>query len=256
MHIYLISLFVTLALMVASVPAAAVGSMSEAGCMIETRRHVRALLSRGADIDTRDRDGQTLLVHAVLCGNERGARALIAEGADVNAMDKSEIRVLDWTLSRNMDSDDRRMFDLLVSHGADVNATDGDGYPLLYSADGDAAKALIAAGANVNATEDSGRTPLHRAARLASPSTARILIAAGADVNATDDNGRTPLHWAVRGRKTGVGTVEVLLAAGANPSATDSEGCSPVDWAKTSANERAHGILAALVAAGGRPRCS
>ena len=260
MSIYWPGIVAALVLLGNMVPAIANSSMEDAGCVINSRRHVQALLSRGAHVDVTDGEGKTLLFHAVECGNEQGVRALIAEGADIDIKDDLGMPVLAWTLGRKMDRNDRRMFQLLVSLGADVNTAGADGDPLLHDAVGDAVRALIDAGADVNALGDDGKTPLHLAATLPNPFKARILIAAGAEVNATDEDGETPLHSAVRGRKTGVGTVEVLLAAGANPSTMNSKGCSPVDEARRvvrrSGDERAQHILAALVAKGGRPRCS
>ena len=61
----------------------------------------------------------------------------------------------------------------------------------------EAVKQHLDAGADVNATDGDGWTPLHKAAPNGHKEIAELLIAKGADVNAKDDMfGRTPLHSA------------------------------------------------------------
>ena len=60
---------------------------------------------------------------------------------------------------------------------------------------------LVSAGADVNATQHSGDTPLHLAAFYKKDTfkLSQILISGGANPNAKSIQGLTPLHWAVRG---------------------------------------------------------
>ena len=60
------------------------------------------------------------------------------------------------------------------------------------------AELLIAKGADVNAKGYDGSTPLHSATK----EVVELLIANGADVNAKDDNGETSLNWAIFKGKT------------------------------------------------------
>jgi uncharacterized protein len=53
----------------------------------ERRWHrVEVLLDRGAEIDARAEDGKTLLVHAILRGDQERVRWLVRQGADLDAM--------------------------------------------------------------------------------------------------------------------------------------------------------------------------
>lgn len=86
----------------------------------------------------------------------------------------------------------------LLSQGADVNSTDGDGWSALHYAAAagcvEVVKTLIEAGTNLNTqSKKTGWTPLYFAAASESSLDAAIaLLNAGADVTLTDAAGRTP----------------------------------------------------------------
>jgi len=90
---------------------------------------------------------------------------------------------------------------ILIEHGADVNAKDHDNgmTPLniatIYGKD-KVALVLIKHGADVNPKTNNGLTPLHYAAAHGKDKVARTLIEHGADVNAKANNGKTPLDLA------------------------------------------------------------
>ncbi len=90
------------------------------------------------------------------------------------------------------------MVTCLIKAGADVNATDKYGTPLIHKAcaggDSNMVKALIRAGSNVNATEKFfNRTPLHLAYDRGNVELAEILLAAGADPFIQNEEGDTPI---------------------------------------------------------------
>ena len=92
--------------------------------------------------------------------------------------------------------------DLLLSHEANVNASDDHGVTPLERAAENASlemvAKLLAAGANVNASQTSGLTPLMTAARTGNADIVTMLVTAGADVNATVNTTQsTALMWAV-----------------------------------------------------------
>ena len=87
----------------------------------------------------------------------------------------------------------RQVADLLISHGADINAP------------------------NRHKVFGPGNRPLHAAVYMDRPDVVDALIHARAEVSATDDAGWTPLHLAVANGRTGI--ARRLLQAGADPNA-------------------------------------
>ena len=102
--------------------------------------------------------------------------------------------------------------------GADVNATDDDGLPVLYWAilvgTPEVVQVLVDAGADANATDNNGQPMLYSAILEGSPEIVRLLVEAGADVNATDaSQGLSMLRWAIV--KDNPEIVRILTEAGA-----------------------------------------
>ena len=114
----------------------------------------------------------------------------------------------------------------LLSAGAVVNATDGEGWtPLMWATVkgyAESARALLAAGADVHVRNNKGWTALRLAVSLNDTELARPLIDAGADVNERDQRGSTALMQAA-GEKS-VESLELLLSYGADANLTDEAG--------------------------------
>ena len=131
--------------------------------------------------------------------------------------------------------------ELLISDGADVNATNEYGMTPLhlitpYHSSGDEtsigiAKTLISAGADVNIKDNEGATPLHLVADSEGwdidEELAEMFIAAGANVNAKDNDGYTPLHCAVQSNT--VDFVQYLISHGADVNVKNNDGKTPLD---------------------------
>ena len=149
-------------------------------------------------------------------------------GADVNATDYSGSPVLFWAiLDENLE-----IVRALVDAGADVNATDDEGKPVLYWAilneNPEIVRVLVDAGADVNATDYQGNPMLYEAIFSKNPEIVRVLVDAGADVNATDDRGTPVLLRAILTENPEI--VRVVVDAGADVNATYDRGNPMLYW--------------------------
>ena len=123
---------------------------------------------------------------------------------------------------------DRRIVELLLDRGADLDATDDFGWTALTAADADEnaelVELLLARGADPARRVVHGYTPLHRHARCGTTGAALRAAMAEGDVDPRDAAGRTPLMLAVRAAHAS--TAAELLAMGANPGHCDRGGVS------------------------------
>ncbi|AGF78238.1 ankyrin repeat-containing protein [Desulfocapsa sulfexigens DSM 10523] len=148
------------------------------------------LITKGADVNLTNNKGQTPVIIAVSRKKIEKVRTLIKSGiADLNKKDlrgQSPLRL-------SMENKDVMCGTLLVSHGADVNETLGNGDPLLLRAVShnifDFAELLIEKGADVNATDKNGNTSLMVASEKSNLSIVKKLISHGAKINTLDNAG-------------------------------------------------------------------
>jgi ankyrin repeat protein len=168
-------------------------------------------------------DGETPLHNAVFRGNRNLAELLLSHGADPNASDNRG-----YTTSHYLRPHDIEMAELLISKGACYGLRN-----------------LITAGAvsrmrdlvskdpgSVNARDTCGGTPLHSAAFHGESEIAEILLVNGADVNARDQDGRTPLHFLTEPlpcfAKDRVEMARLLVKYGADIEAKTDKGNTPL----------------------------
>jgi ankyrin repeat protein len=154
-------------------------------------------------------------------GHKEVVELLLEHGADVNAKvgyNKTAAEFAMW-------GHHSEVVELLVSKGADIS-------PLqmaIYLKDEVKAKSLIEGGADVNKRTPYGTTPLDRAINAGLTDIVKLLLDTGAYVNSKDNWDWTPLHSAVYKNKD---MVELLLAKGANVNAQDGDNRTPLWYAK------------------------
>jgi ankyrin repeat protein len=149
------------------------------------------------DANIRDRvTDWTSLECAVRNGNREMVQVLLASKADVNARDRSGQTVL-MMIGEEVTSD--LVWDLLNA-GAKINLRDHDGDTALLEAatvnNTEALRTLLDAGAKVNLANNNGETPLMKAASEGLVNSVRILLQAGAEINQRDKRGKTALTYA------------------------------------------------------------
>lgn len=189
---------------------------------------VEKLIEMGANVDARDVEGRTALMHAAkedFAFSEYTAvyRSLLRAGADVDAADKTGATAVAWVAR--------------------------DGKPELVTQ-------LIEAGANVNTKDSQGKTPLMEAmhqsfAESQYEEVTECLVDAGADANTRDHTGKTALiHLVLEDfggnlRISGltkeqvreesipekIPFIDTLAKAGADLNLRDATGKTALDWA-------------------------
>lgn len=222
----------------------------ENGASIE---QITYLIECGADINARNRNGDSPLFLAVK-GNLRAiGEKLLAKQADVfatNTENYSPLRmamtiggdVQDWILSseviKNTDGIGNTPLhyaaewqidsavSVLLEKGANPNVQNSNGETPMFSAvksdSISTIRLLLQKGANKEIRDYLGNTPLHSCVRYDAKNTAVVLISGGIDVNAQNISGKTALHEAARAGK--IDMVNLLLDNGANINSTDATG--------------------------------
>ena len=172
---------------------------------------LKARIEHGADVNTRDKHDNTLLMQAASFGSTEAVQLLLDRGADVNARNAFDNTALILAAT------DPEKVELLVAKGADVNAHTKKGRTALMIASNcegcsRIVRVLISKGADVKAADPQGGTPIHGAAGYDLDSL-RLLLANGADPDGKDKAGSTPLVSATT--RCDAEAVKLLLAKGA-----------------------------------------
>ena len=224
-------------------------------CAVDCRL-AHALLGCGVSVNAECSGGWTPLRHAVSSDRRDVAECLISHGAAVdvfmaaglgltdmlgdmlkmsltvvNSVDNSGYVPLHWAAWKKK----KDCLELLVSHGADVNARNPKFYetPLHLAVNEcweEGVRLLLASGANANEKDFLGHSALHHAASNDSVILARMLVASGANVDDARNDGQTPLHCAAS--DGAVHVARVLIEAGAAINARSNVGRTPLGEAR------------------------
>ncbi|MGI9338179.1 MAG: ankyrin repeat domain-containing protein [Gammaproteobacteria bacterium] len=187
---------------------------------------IKRLINGGADVNIKDKYGQTPLHYAAWKGHTEAARILVKAMADIDAKSNKGGTPLDYAAGHGQ----TEIALVLIKAGADIDAKHNNGSTPLHTAawkgHTEIVLALIKAGANVNTKDKEGSTPLYFAAWSGHAEIARALVRAGANIEAKGKFNRTLLHLAAYYGETKA--ARALIYAGANIEAKDEDGWTPL----------------------------
>jgi ankyrin repeat protein len=133
---------------------------------------VHWLLDHGAELNSRQFQGNTALHLAARYGYFEAAQTLLEHGADINALNNDgEVPLL--IASSEVHGDVLDMLQLLIAYGSDVNARNEEGSTPLHC-------------------------PVHRMGGGMTVEGMRLLLEHGANIDARDNEGKTPLQAALQ----------------------------------------------------------
>ena len=168
-----------------------------------------ALIKRGMDVNTVDREGNTLLFQAVRRDIPELVDYLIRHRARLNVRNRNgETAVSIAAFKGNLS-----YVKLLVDAGADVNLYGWS--PLIYAAYNGHAQivdCLLKRGARIDATTENGSSALFFAARFGHIEVVELLLKNKADPMIANENGDTAVDWALKSENTDI--ADLLRAAG------------------------------------------
>ncbi|MEW6349680.1 MAG: ankyrin repeat domain-containing protein [Thermodesulfobacteriota bacterium] len=227
---------------------------------------VDLLLRRGAEINA---DYYNTPLSAAACmGHTQVLKLLLETGPAIDARANSQ---KDAALMKAAWCSRPEAMGILLKHGADPNACDGQGRtPLMSASDSETVKVLLAHGARFDATQGDAETPLMHAAQVGCPGPVKLLLEKGAGVNRKGKYGLTALMYACGASRDGlseerisrpgtegksgernyVETLKLILKAGAEVDAKNEWGWTALFFA---AIKRDAEVVKLLLSAGADP---
>ena len=206
----------------------------------------KLMIIAGADVESRNVNGETLLLEACRLGNERAVQIYLNCGSLTEVLSKEGDTALQLALRMRK----YKIANYLVEAGANVNAKNRNGESLLVQAirleNYYISKFLISSGAAVNSKSMSGEEVLAMAFRTNQLETAKLLIQFGANVNSVTSDGVSVLGAAVLYDDSE--KAKLLISAGADVEVVGKDGVtSPLMHAVMNGNKE---IVTLLLAEG------
>jgi len=188
---------------------------------------VQRLLDAETNLELKDQNGYTPLMHAVKQQNPQMVEMLANFGANVNISDDLEDTALVWASSMN----NFEIVKILLEKGADPDK--GNFTPVMWSAfhgNVQMLKLFLEYRANLNSRTHEGWTALMWTAEKGNIQAMWELLRRGAKVNMQNNTGQTALMFA--SRSGNIATVGLLLKKGGDSSIVDFDKKTALDYAK------------------------
>ena len=193
-------------------------SFLQFACASEHLETVDVLLKHGAELNFRDKKGNSALFYSVLCGKTETVKHLLNR------------------VSRR--------------YSLNVNSLNNEGFSALFAAvavgNVELASLLLSHGANTNVKSvRDGTTPLHLAASMGSLEMLSLLLSHGAFLNSRDHEGETPIFHSVR--NSHFQAVHLLVQRGAEVTCTNIDKENLLHFACASANQKERNVQAQIL---------
>jgi len=196
---------------------------------------VKLLLERGANLEAKDKDGKTALIESAQEGKTDVVKLLLEKGVNLEAKDKDGCTALIESATEGKTD----AMKLLLEKGANIEAQDNGGDTALlvaaYNGKIEIVKLLLEKGAYLEAKESAnypfrGGTALLVAASEGKADIVKLLLEKGANLEAKDKDGLTALLIAAAGLRPRPQIVKLLLEYGADTEAKTSRGNTALAW--------------------------
>ncbi|MFB0936386.1 MAG: ankyrin repeat domain-containing protein [Propionivibrio sp.] len=178
------------------------------------------------------------LEEALIRSDSGAAIELIKRGIDINTVDRQGNSLVTQSIQRDLPE----LFDYLLQRRARINTRNRNGESALsiaaYMGRAKYVQRLVEAGAEINFF---GWPPLSYAAYNGHIAIVEYLIKRGAEIDGTTENGSTALFFAARFGH--MDTVRTLLAHQADPTIVNDRGETAVDWALKGKNTDIEDLL-------------
>lgn len=140
---------------------------------------IERLLAKGADVQSRDANGETPMHDAAAFGRVQEAEMLLAQEAEVNALTPGEQTPLDYAIEANAE----KLTSLLRKNGGKTGA-ELSIHIAAKRGDTEALQQHLDAGTDVNLSDEAGATPMDHAAKLDTEDAAAFLRSRGGKTSA------------------------------------------------------------------------
>jgi uncharacterized protein len=158
------------------------------------------LVKQGTNVDIADGEGNSLLMKAIIRGDDSFVKLLIEHGLDVNAKDSNGVTAL-MLLAKTSKVE---LLELVISAGASVNQKTKKGRTALWFATATnnqpVVSKLVSSGADIDSAKSNGWTSLMLAAQSGIPSCVKLLLDLGANPALKTEKGSTAHDIAISNR--------------------------------------------------------
>ena len=209
---------------------------------------IQAIISHGIDLNATNKKNVTALMIACQYLNKGVIYILLNAAADPNIADANGDTFLHYAARNIVYSD---VFQAIILHGADVNATNKTNVTAFMLAcekrNKDVIHVFLNAGVDLNIADADGDACFHYAARnYQFTDVLQVIISLGLDVNGTNNKNVTALMLACKeGKKD---AIDVLLSDGADPNIADADGATCLHYAAR--NYRSTDVLPVIISLG------